>query len=116
MKSGTAQKLVLNMISTAAMIRLGKVYKNLMVDLKPVNHKLVLRSIRLIREVTGCSEEAARAAFAASAGGTVKNPKAAIVMVLLGKDCEEALSLLEKAGGHISALLENGADINRKAD
>jgi N-acetylmuramic acid 6-phosphate etherase len=59
MKSGTAQKLVLNMLSTAAMIRMGKVYKNLMVDLRPVNHKLILRSIRLIRQVTGCSEEKA---------------------------------------------------------
>ncbi|MDR0657209.1 MAG: N-acetylmuramic acid 6-phosphate etherase [Treponema sp.] len=110
MKSGTAQKLILNMISTASMIRLGKVYRNLMVDLKPVNHKLILRSIRLIREVTGCSEEKAREAFESSAGGSVKNPKTAIVMVLLGKTREEALALLEKSGGHISALVEKGAD------
>jgi N-acetylmuramic acid 6-phosphate etherase len=108
MKSGTAQKLVLNMISTASMIRLGKVYRNLMVDLKPVNHKLVLRSLRLIREVTGCSEEKAREALEASACGSIKNPKAAIVMVLLGKNREEALALLEKSGGHISALVEKG--------
>jgi N-acetylmuramic acid 6-phosphate etherase len=108
MKSGTAQKLILNMISTASMIRLGKVYKNLMVDLKPVNHKLILRSIRLIREVTGCSEEKAREALESSASGSVKNPKAAIVMVLLGKSREEALALLEKSGGHISALVEKG--------
>jgi N-acetylmuramic acid 6-phosphate etherase len=100
MKSGTAQKLILNMLSTAAMIRMGKVYKNLMVDLKPVNHKLVLRSIRLIREVTGCDEEAAREAFNASG----KNPKAAIVMVLLGVDKEKALALLKEANGHISAI------------
>jgi N-acetylmuramic acid 6-phosphate etherase len=106
MKSGTAQKLALNMISTASMIRLGKVYRNLMVDLRPVNHKLVLRSIRLIREVTGCSEEKAREAFETSAGGNIKNPKAAIVMVLLGKNREEALALLEKSGGHISALVD----------
>jgi N-acetylmuramic acid 6-phosphate etherase len=106
MKSGTAQKLVLNMISTTAMIRTGKVYKNLMVDLRPVNHKLVLRSLRLIREVTGCSEEQARVAFDASAEGTVKNPKAAIVMVLLGVGREEALSLLKQSGGHIRALME----------
>jgi N-acetylmuramic acid 6-phosphate etherase len=106
MKSGTAQKLILNMISTASMIRLGKVYKNLMVDLRPVNHKLILRSIRLIREVTGCSEEKAREAFDASSPGSVKNPKAAIVMVLLGKNREEALALLEASGGHISALAE----------
>jgi N-acetylmuramic acid 6-phosphate etherase len=102
MKSGTAQKLVLNMLSTAAMIRVGKVYKNLMVDLKPVNHKLVLRSLRLIREVTGCSEEEARSALEASA----RRPKVAIVMVLLGVDMENAACLLEEANGHISAIVE----------
>ncbi|MDR0312161.1 MAG: N-acetylmuramic acid 6-phosphate etherase [Treponema sp.] len=101
MKSGTAQKLILNMLTTAAMIRLGKVYKNLMVDLKPVNHKLVLRSIRLIREVTGCDEDKAREAFSASG----KNPKAAIVMVLLKTDRVNAEELLEKANRHISAVL-----------
>ncbi|MDR3192512.1 MAG: N-acetylmuramic acid 6-phosphate etherase [Treponema sp.] len=100
MKSGTAQKLILNMLSTASMIRLGKVYKNLMVDLRPVNRKLILRSIRLIREVTGCSAEQAEAAFAASE----KNPKIAIVMILLGTDRERAVTLLKEAGGHISAL------------
>ncbi|MDR1443792.1 MAG: N-acetylmuramic acid 6-phosphate etherase, partial [Treponema sp.] len=100
MKSGTAQKLVLNMLSTASMIRIGKVYKNLMVDLRPVNQKLVLRSIRLIREVTGCSPEQAEAAF----GMSGKNPKTAIVMVLLETDRERAETLLQEAGGHISAL------------
>jgi N-acetylmuramic acid 6-phosphate etherase len=100
MKSGTAQKLVLNMLSTASMIRMGKVYKNLMVDLRPVNRKLVLRSLRLIREVTGCSAGQAEAAFAASE----KNPKTAIAMILLGADRERAEILLREAGGHISAL------------
>jgi N-acetylmuramic acid 6-phosphate etherase len=102
MKSGTAQKLVLNMLSTAAMIRMGKVYKNLMVDLKPVNHKLILRSIRLIREVTGCSEEQAAESFE-KAG---KKPKTAIVMILLGVDQPQAEDLLLKAEGHISVLLK----------
>ena len=101
MKSGTAQKLILNMLTTAAMIRMGKVYKNLMVDLRPVNHKLILRSIRLIREVTGCSEE--KAADALEASG--KQPKVAIVMVLHGVDRARALSLLEKANGHISDIM-----------
>ncbi|GHU78014.1 N-acetylmuramic acid 6-phosphate etherase [Spirochaetia bacterium] len=104
MKSGTAQKLVLNMLSTAAMIRIGKVYKNLMVDLKPVNHKLILRSIRLIREVTGCSEEQARESFEKSG----KTPKTAIVMVLLKVDRQRAQELLEEAEGHISILLKQG--------
>ena len=102
MKSGTAQKLILNMLTTAAMIRMGKVYKNLMVDLKPVNHKLILRSIRLIREVTGCAEEEARESFEVSG----KRPKTAIVMVLLKKDREEAERLLMEADGHISLLLK----------
>ncbi|MDR3139528.1 MAG: N-acetylmuramic acid 6-phosphate etherase, partial [Treponema sp.] len=107
MKSGTAQKLVLNMLSTAGMIRIGKVYKNLMVDLRPVNQKLILRSIRLIREVTGCLQEQAERAFAASG----KNPKTAIVMVLLGTDKARAEGLLEETGGHISALVgEKGRD------
>jgi N-acetylmuramic acid 6-phosphate etherase len=101
MKSGTAQKLILNMLSTAAMIRMGKVYKNLMVDLKPVNQKLILRSIRLIREVTGCNEEEAGKAFNASG----KNPKTAIVMVLLKTDRIKAEELLEKANGHISLII-----------
>jgi N-acetylmuramic acid 6-phosphate etherase len=102
MKSGPAQKLVLNMLTTAAMIRMGKVYKNLMVDLRPVNNKLVLRSIRLIRELTGCSEEKAQEAFYNSH----KQPKTAIVMVLLGLGREEALELLEKADGHISSIFQ----------
>jgi len=102
MKSGTAQKLILNMLSTAAMIRMGKVYKNLMVDLRPVNNKLVLRSIRLIREVTGCTEEEAREKFDASG----KRPKTAIVMILLKKDRDEAEKLLSEADGHISLLIK----------
>jgi N-acetylmuramic acid 6-phosphate etherase len=89
------------MLSTASMIRMGKVYKNLMVDLKPVNHKLILRSIRLIREVTGCSEERARESLEESG----KNPKTAIVMVLLGVDRRRAEELLEEAEGHISVIL-----------
>ena len=101
MKSGTAQKLILNMLTTASMIRIGKVYKNLMVDLKPVNHKLILRSIRLIQEVTGCSGKEAEKALEDSN----KQPKTAIVMVLLKVDREKAIKLLEKADGHISSLV-----------
>jgi len=74
MKAGTAQKLVLNMLTTASMVRLGKVYGNLMVDLMPVNRKLVERSKRLIRQATGCSKNEAEAAFIASG----RRPKVAI--------------------------------------
>jgi N-acetylmuramic acid 6-phosphate etherase len=101
MKSGTAQKLILNMLSTASMIRLGKVYKNFMVDLRPTNHKLVLRSIRLIREITGCSQAEAEDAFAASQ----KRPKTAIVMLLLKTGLDEAERLLAGAEGHISTVI-----------
>jgi N-acetylmuramic acid 6-phosphate etherase len=100
MKSGTAQKLILNMISTAAMIRLGKVYKNYMVDLRPVNQKLIRRSIGIIRDLTGALEREAEEAFYASR----KSPKTAMVMILLDTDREEAEALLEKAGGRIAAI------------
>lgn len=94
MKAGTAQKLALNMITTGAMVRVGKVYHNLMVDLAPVNKKLVERSKRLIRQATGCSKEEAARVFEASG----KRPKIGIIMVLLGVDRAEA-ERLEKAGG-----------------
>jgi N-acetylmuramic acid 6-phosphate etherase len=102
MKSGTAQKLILNMLTTTAMIRMGKVYKNLMVDLKPVNSKLVLRSIRLIRQLSGCTREEAERNFAASG----KSPKTAIVMTLLNVDKERAEKLLSESDGHISSLIK----------
>ncbi len=98
LKAGTAQKLVLNMITTASMIRLGKVFHNLMIDLKPVNRKLVERSKRLIRQATGCSREEAEAAFEASG----RRPKLAIIMVLLKVDKAEA-ERLETAGGGLIA-------------
>ncbi len=91
MKAGTAQKLVLNMITTTSMIRLGKVFHNLMVDLTPVNKKLVERSKRLIRQATGCSREVAEKAFNESG----RKPKIAIIMVLLDISREDA-ELLEK--------------------
>lgn len=103
LKSGTAQKLTLNMISTAAMIRLGKVYNNLMVDLRPVNNKLILRSIRLIGEIAGCSIEKAEKLFWQSG----KNTKVAIVMALLDKDRKEAEKLLEINDGSINKIKLN---------
>jgi N-acetylmuramic acid 6-phosphate etherase len=100
MKSGTAQKLILNMLTTTSMIRLGKTYKNLMVDLKPVNRKLEMRSVRLIRELTGCSQDEAERSFAVSG----KKPKVAIVMVLLGVERDRAEQLLLEVNGHIGYL------------
>ena len=107
MKSGTAQKLVLNMITTTAMIRMGKVYNNLMVDLQPVNKKLILRSHRLIRMATGCGAEEAARVFESS-GGHIKT---AIIMELLGVGREEARLLLDRNEGRVgSALKERGLD------
>jgi N-acetylmuramic acid 6-phosphate etherase len=113
MKAGTAQKLVLNMITTASMVRIGKVYRNLMVDLSPVNRKLVERSKRLVRQATGCSREVAEAAFLSSG----KKPKIAIVMVLLGIGREEAENLVANGDGRIADALRlygSGAAQGRK--
>lgn len=101
LKAGTAQKLVLNMLTTASMIRLGKVYHNLMVDLTPVNHKLVERSKRLIKQATGCTEAEAAKAFTESG----KRPKVAILMILLGVDAQTALALEEQSSGPISEMI-----------
>ena len=97
MKAGTATKLVLNMITTGAMIRLGKTYGNLMVDLRATNNKLKDRSERIVIEVTGVSREEARKLL----DEADKSVKTAIVMQKLGVDRKEALDALEKAGGVI---------------
>ena len=98
MKSGTAQKLVLNMLSTGAMIKLGKVYGNLMVDVKPSNEKLIHRCERIVSEATGISEEEAASVLERCG----YSPKVAIVMVLCGVDAEEARNLLHGNEGRIS--------------
>jgi len=100
MKSGTAQKLILNMITTTAMIRWGKVYGNYMVDMIPVNQKLILRSIRMIRELAGCSAEKAEEALEASGRKT----KTAIVMALFKVGRERAEEMLAVADGRIADI------------
>lgn len=102
MKSGTAQKLVLNMITTSSMIKLGKVYDNYMVDVMPVNKKLVERSVRIIREITGSSDEVARNALSKSES-SVKN---AIVMILFDTDLNNAKKLLAKHNGNIHFVID----------
>lgn len=97
MKAGTATKLVLNLITTGAMIRLGKTYGNLMVDLRATNNKLKDRSERIIIEVCGVTREEARVLLDAAG----KSVKVAIVMQKLGVDREGALDALDKAGGVI---------------
>lgn len=101
MKSGTAQKMVLNMLSTGAMIKLGKVYGNLMVDVKPSNEKLVRRCVTIVCSATDCAE--AEAVEALEQCGY--HPKTAIVILLRGVDAETADRLLEAAGGRIAKVL-----------
>lgn len=101
LKSGTAQKLVLNMISTAAMIGIGKVYKNLMVDVKPTNEKLVERAKSIIMQAAECDYATADQAFHAAG----ENVKLAIVMVLTNLSKEEAEQRLNKAKGFIRKIV-----------
>lgn len=102
MKSGTAQKLVLNMLTTAAMIRLGKVYQNMMVDLQMSNKKLVERSRRTIMTVTGLSYGDAMDLLERAKG----HVKTALVMELAGVSREQALARLEESDGFVRTAIE----------
>ena len=102
MKSGTAQKMVLNMLSTGAMIKLGKVYGNLMVDVKPSNEKLIRRCVTIVCSAAECTEAEATQALEACD----YRPKVAIVMVLRGVDADTARTMLDKAEGRIAKVLE----------
>lgn len=101
LKAGTATKLVLNMFSTAVMIRLGRVYKGLMVDVMPTNNKLIYRAEGIIMETTGCSREQASEYLKAS----LMRPKVAIVMKAKGVSREAAERLLIESGGHLRPLI-----------
>jgi N-acetylmuramic acid 6-phosphate etherase len=103
LKAGTAQKLVLNMMSTAVMINLGKTYGNLMVDLQVANEKLRNRAIRIIQKATDCDEERAKQALTDS-GNQVK---VAIVMILLGLTRDEAETSLRRANSRIREVLNH---------
>ena len=96
LKAGTAQKRVLNMISTATMVKLGKVYDNLMVDMQATNRKLKRRAVRIVSTVTGLDEEVSEDLLD-KAGGNIKT---AIVMALASVNRREAERALEKACGH----------------
>lgn len=103
MKSGTAQKLVLNMLSTASMVRIGKTFQNLMVDMQATNLKLVARAVRVVMQATDCTAEAAEAALAA--GGN--DMKLAILMVLTGQSVQDARTALVLSGGHLREALKS---------
>ncbi|WP_454855647.1 N-acetylmuramic acid 6-phosphate etherase [Rhizobium binxianense] len=97
LKSGTAQKLILNMLTTASMIRIGKSYQNLMVDVNASNQKLIARASRIVMQATGCDSDEARSAL----DQTGNDVKLAILMVVTGMEVEEARLALEKAGGFL---------------
>ncbi|WP_124059539.1 N-acetylmuramic acid 6-phosphate etherase [Vaginisenegalia massiliensis] len=103
MKAGTAQKLILNMISTSLMIKLGKVYQNYMVDLQPTNHKLENRAIHLIQEILGLDEDRARTLYLDSG----KQVKTAILMELAKVDQRQASDLLLEHEGHLRHVLNH---------
>jgi len=102
LKAGTAQKLVLNMISTVSMIKLGKTYGNLMVDLQVSNIKLRDRAIRIIQAATSCDFKRAQEALQESKDQV----KVAIVMILLDTSAEKALELLKASGSRVRAALD----------
>ncbi|KAF6682026.1 N-acetylmuramic acid 6-phosphate etherase [Pantoea agglomerans] len=102
MKAGTAQKLVLNMLTTGSMIRSGKVYGNLMVDVEATNQKLVQRQVNIVMQATDCGEATASAALTACGG----HCKTAILMVLADLAADEAKALLSQHQGFIRQALQ----------
>jgi N-acetylmuramic acid 6-phosphate etherase len=100
MKAGTAQRIVLNLLSTLLMILLGRVYEGLMVDVQAVNQKLVRRSEDMLIRLTGCSRDAAREALE-RARGSVK----LAVLLLHGCDLDTGVRLMEQAAGHLRVAL-----------
>ncbi|HDI3248065.1 TPA: N-acetylmuramic acid 6-phosphate etherase [Vibrio cholerae] len=102
LKSGTAQKLVLNMLTTASMIRLGKSYQNLMVDVRATNRKLIARAVRIVMQATDCQREEAEALLKESHN----NAKLAILMHLTGMNYEQATAKLSQSDGFLRRAME----------
>lgn len=102
LKAGTCQKLILNMISTAAMVGCGKVYQNLMVDVEPSNAKLVVRAQHIVMEATGCDRQTASETLSLAGG----NAKTAITMLLAGCSAQEAAVRLKRAKGHVKDAIK----------
>ena len=98
LKAGTAQKLALNMLSTATMVKLGKVYQNLMVDVSASNEKLYARAARIVMLATECEYEVAKAALLASG----YRAKVAILMILCNLSADDAEARLELSSGHLN--------------
>ena len=102
MKAGTAQKMVLNMLSTASMARLGHVYENLMIDVVQTNEKVAKRALRILAEASGKSVSAAEHALRAAG----HNMRVALVMLKLGVEAREARNRLKEAGGDLRAAVK----------
>ena len=103
MKAGTATKMVLNMISTATMVRLGKVYGNLMVDLMTVNDKLIDRGLRIIQDLTGATHALAKEKLSESDNSV----KVAVVMIKKSCSKEDALNMLDKENGFLRRVIND---------
>ncbi|MCY9828739.1 N-acetylmuramic acid 6-phosphate etherase [Vibrio chagasii] len=103
LKSGTAQKLVLNMLTTASMIRIGKSYQNLMVDVKATNEKLVARAARIVIQATECDKVLAVSTLKT----TDYDVKLAILMILTGLDLQAAKAQLDQQNGFLRKAVEN---------
>ncbi len=103
MKAGTAEKMVLNMLSTGAMIKIGKVYKNLMVDLKPTNIKLKKRAVRIAASIACCDEKQAQAILESN-GYKLKE---SILQIKYSIDFDKAQNLLEKNNGILRKVFKN---------
>lgn len=101
LKSGTAQKMVLNMLSTAVMVRMGKVYSNLMVDVKATNQKLLVRAATIVCSATGVTREEAERVLVEAKYAV----KTAIIMILCGVDVAEAEVLLTSTGGRVADVV-----------
>ena len=103
MKAGTAQKMILNMVSTSLMVKYGKVYKNLMVDVQPTNEKLVERARHIVASSSGCGYEEASRLLQQSGS----NVKIAICMALTGLSVEDCDIILKNSGGNISRAIRS---------
>ncbi len=103
MKSGTAQKLILNMLTTASMIRIGKTYQNLMVDVSATNEKLLARAVRIVMQATGCEVEDAKRVLDL----TGHDVKLAILIVMTGMGVDEGRAALRDAGGFLRPAINS---------
>ncbi len=111
MKSGTAQKLILNMLSTATMVKLGKVFENLMVDVNASNQKLRARAIRIVMQATQCGQEQAQLSLEQADSSA----KLAILMILTNTDASTAKAMLQNNQGHLRNALEGLSHNSKKS-